>query len=70
MKITIKTDSIKIGQLLKKIGIISSGGQAKSYLLDNEVKINGQLVRSRGIQVKNGATLWINDDLYQVIKEG
>ncbi len=69
MKIIIKDDSIKIGQLLKKIGIISSGGQAKAYLNENVVKINGKKTEQRGIQVKVGSTLWINDDLYQVVKE-
>ena len=70
MKIVIKNDSIKIGQLLKKINIISSGGEAKNYLENNVIKVNGEIPVGRGTQVKVGSTLWINDDLYQIVNEG
>lgn len=70
MKIVIKDESIKIGQLLKKINVISSGGQAKWFLENNVVKVNGEIPTGRGTQVKVGSTLWINDDLYQVVREG
>ena len=70
MKIVISGESIKIGQLLKKLNIISSGGQAKWFLENNVIKINGEKPEGRGTQVPVGATLWINDDLYQVVSEG
>lgn len=69
MKIFIKDDSIKIGQLLKKISVISSGGQAKWFLENNIVKINGEIIRARGTKVLVGDTIWINDDLHQIFKE-
>lgn len=69
MKIYIKNEWITIGQLLKKISIISSGGQAKDFLQNNVVKINGEKPIGRGTKVWVGATLWINDDLYQVLSE-
>lgn len=69
MKIVITDESIKIGQLLKKINVISSGGEAKHFLEHNLVKINGKKPEGRGSQVPVGATLWINDDLYQVVNE-
>lgn len=70
MKIVIKDESIKIGQLLKKINVISSGGQAKWFLENNVVKVDGELPQGRGMKVKVGAIVWINDDLYQVVEEG
>ena len=70
MKIVIKDDSIKIGQLLKKISVISTGGEAKHFLLNNVVKINGRKPDGRGAKVPVGSTVWINDDLYQVVGEG
>lgn len=69
MKIVISDDSIKIGQLLKKIEVISSGGQAKHFLDTNSVKINGTKPEGRGTKVPVGSTVWINDDLYQVVNE-
>lgn len=70
MKIVIKDESIKIGQLLKKIQVISSGGEARHFLDNNTVKINGNKPEGRGAKVHVGSTVWINDDLYQVVSEG
>ena len=70
MKIVIKDESIKIGQLLKKINVISSGGQAKWFIENNSIKINGNAPLGRGTKVEKGSTLWINDDLYQVVGQG
>ena len=39
MKIFITGDFIKLGQLLKKIGIISTGGTAKWYVENNSIKL-------------------------------
>ena len=36
-------DHITLGQFLKEESIISSGGQAKWYLKDNPVTLNGNL---------------------------
>ena len=57
MKIVITGESIKIGQLLKKIGVITSGGKSKDFLASNVVKINGDIPLGRGTQVKVGDTL-------------
>ncbi|WKX02426.1 RNA-binding S4 domain-containing protein [Candidatus Mycoplasma mahonii] len=69
MKIVIRDKSIKINQLLKKINVISTGGEAKYFLENNSVKINGKVPEGRGSKVSVGSTLWINGDLYQVINE-
>lgn len=70
MKIVITGEFIKIGQLLKKMGIINTGGEAKLYLENNTIKINGKKPEGRGSKVPVGATLWINDDLYQIVNNG
>lgn len=69
MKIVIRDETIKIGQLLKKINVIQTGGDAKIFLVNNIVKINGKTPEGRGSKVKVGDTVWINDDLYQVVNE-
>lgn len=69
MKIAIKDEFIKIGQLLKKIKVISTGGEAKNFLENNDVKINGKKPEGRGSKVHIGDTLWIGDDLYQVVAD-
>ena len=67
MKIVISDEFIKLGQLLKKINVISSGGEAKFYIANNIIKINGKKPEGRGTKIHVGSTLWINDDLYQVV---
>lgn len=57
MKIVIKDDSIKIGQLLKKINVINSGGEAKFFLANNKITINGNVPEGRGSKVHVGDTL-------------
>ncbi|QQH84113.1 RNA-binding S4 domain-containing protein [Mycoplasmopsis bovis] len=60
-EIYIKDDSITIGQLLKKIGLIQTGGGAKFYLESNKVLINNKklLFEGRNTKVKNGDLLII-----------
>lgn len=57
MKIIIQDDSIKVGQLLKKIGAISTGGQARMFLETNVVKVNGKMVETRGTKIVAGSTI-------------
>ena len=44
----IKTEYITLQQLLKIEDIISSGGEAKYFLSNNEVYVNGELENRRG----------------------
>lgn len=49
--IKIDTPYITLGQLLKHLSVISSGGQAKFFLQVEEVKINGEVETRRGRKV-------------------
>ena len=69
MKIVIRDESIKVGQLLKKIHVVQTGGDAKLFLVNNVVKVNGKPPVGRGSKVYVGDTVWINDDLYQIVNE-
>ncbi|EGK10169.1 S4 domain-containing protein YaaA [Kroppenstedtia eburnea] len=40
-QVTIQTDTITLGQLLKKLDILATGGQAKHFLSENRVLVNG-----------------------------
>lgn len=48
---------ITLGQLLKSIDLISSGGQAKWYLATNEVLVNGEPEERRGKKLRAGDTV-------------
>lgn len=69
MKMIISGQFITIGQLLKKFGYVSTGGQVKHFLQSNIIKINGKIPQGRNSKVFVDSTLWINDELFKVINE-
>lgn len=46
--VPIRGEYITLGQFLKITDIISSGGEAKLYLADADIKVNGQPDNRRG----------------------
>jgi ribosome-associated protein len=53
-KITINTEFITLGQLLKLVDAISSGGEAKYYLINTKITVNGLVETRRGKKIRNG----------------
>lgn len=47
-EIKLKTPYITLGQLLKAVDLISSGGQAKWFLAEHQVLVNGTPEQRRG----------------------
>ncbi|MDT3994251.1 S4 domain-containing protein YaaA [Mammaliicoccus fleurettii] len=56
-------DDITLGQFLKNEGVIGTGGQAKWFLQDEEVLINGEREIRRGKKLHDG-------DLIEIPSEG
>lgn len=52
--VTIKTEYIKLGQLLKLVGIISNGSDAKCFLDEEKVFVNGEEENRRGRKIYPG----------------
>lgn len=52
--ISIKTEYIKLDQLLKYSGIAENGADAKDMILDGIVKFNGEVCTMRGKKVRFG----------------
>lgn len=65
----IKGDYITLGQFLKEESIISSGGQAKFYLQDSPVSLNGAPEGRRGKKLHVGDRLEINGQKYEFRQE-
>lgn len=68
-KITIKTDYILLGQFLKYAGIISNGGQSKLFLVENIVKINGNIDQRRGKKLYPGDIIEVLSEKYEISAE-
>lgn len=59
-----------LGQFLKEIAEISSGGEAKWYLQEYDVFVNGELERRRGRKLYADALVTLpNGDVYQFVGE-
>ncbi|WP_057809171.1 S4 domain-containing protein YaaA [Lactobacillus intestinalis] len=61
----ISGDYITLSQFLKEESIISSGGQAKWYLKDNPVVLNGKKEDRRGKKLYPGDELEIAEQKYE-----
>ena len=52
--VQISTEMIRLGQLLKLAGLIDSSGEAKAYLAEHAVEVNGEAEDRRGRQLRPG----------------
>lgn len=70
-KVTIKTEFIKLDQLLKFSGIAESGSDAKDMILDEIVSVNGEVCTMRGKKIRPGdeVILDFEDEQYKIIVE-
>ncbi len=59
-EIVIDTEYITLSQFLKMADIIQSGGQAKFFIMENEVIVNGEKEDRRGRKLYNNDKIEIN----------
>ncbi len=67
-KIVIKTEFITLGQFLKVADIIQSGGEAKAFLANNEVYINGELDVRRGRKLRENDVIKVDGEEFVIVK--
>ncbi len=63
-EIKIQTESIKLGQFLKFIGVVSMGAEVKDFLEKNAVKVNLEPEKQRGKKLFKGDLIEINGEKY------
>ena len=70
IEISIREDEeyIKIGQALKKAGLVSSGVDAKMVILDGLVEVNGETELQRGKKLRDGDVFSFNGETVKVKK--
>ena len=64
--VKIKDEFITLGQFIKILDLISSGGEAKSFLLDANIKINNKADNRRGRKLYKGDLVVINSKQYRI----
>lgn len=65
-KVEIKTDFIRLDSFLKFKGIAETGGQAKQFIQDGIVRVNGEVCTSRGKKLRDGEKILVFGDEYHI----
>ncbi|MCS6775615.1 MAG: S4 domain-containing protein YaaA [Chloroherpetonaceae bacterium] len=55
----LRGEYITLGQLIKAIGLIQTGGEIKAFLASHEVQVNGEREERRGRKLRAGDTVII-----------
>lgn len=66
MKIKIDTEFINLDSLLKLSGVVPTGGAAKIFIQDGEVKLNDEVCTMRGKKIRKGDKVKIFNELIEV----
>jgi len=55
--VKINTNFIQLQSFLKFKGICETGGQAKEFIQDGIIRVNGEICTARGKKLRNGDTV-------------
>ncbi|MCI7030133.1 MAG: S4 domain-containing protein YaaA [Clostridium sp.] len=67
MEVKIQTEFIKLDSFLKFCGAASLGSEAKMYILDELVKVNGEICTQRGKKLYRGDIVEFNGETFKVV---
>ena len=67
IEIAINTEFIKLDQFMKFAGMVYTGGDAKGFIQDGEVKVNGEVCTQRGKKLRAGDVISFNGDDFVVV---
>jgi ribosome-associated protein len=66
-EIKINTDIIKLDAFLKWSGIASMGSEAKFYIQEGQIKLNGNVEMQRGKKLTKGDIIEFKGESYKII---
>ncbi len=68
IEIKIEDKNIRLDQLLKFSGLVSTGGEAKVLIFNQLVEVNKEICQQRGKKIKKGdiVNLYIENEDYQI----
>lgn len=67
--VTIRDDTIRLGQFLKLANLIDSGAEAKEVIADGEVSVNGDVETRRGRQLSVGDVVEFAGESARVLRD-
>ena len=66
-EVVLRGDTIRLGQLLKVVGLVDAGGDVRALLSAVPVLVNGEPEDRRGRQLHAGDEVRVGDDLVRVV---
>lgn len=66
-EVKIDTEYIKLDQFMKFQGIVSTGGEAKHFISEGHVKVNGNIELSRGKKMKIGDIIEFKGKIFKIV---
>ena len=67
VSIPIKTETIRLSQLLKLANVVQDGAEAKSHIANEAVRVNGEVETRRGRKLRPGDRVDFAGEIYEVI---
>ena len=64
--VTIETEFIKLEAAMKYASVVATGGEAKAFILDEQVQVNGEVCTMRGKKLYPGDKFTFNGDTYLI----
>lgn len=69
-QLAIHTEYIKLDQFLKLAEVVSSGGEARFYIQDNPILVNGEPENRRGRKLRPGDTIQVPQGSWEIVQAG
>lgn len=67
IEINIKSEFIKLDSLLKYAGIVETGGIGKEIILEERIKVNGEVCTMRGKKIRPGDRVQIDEIQSEIV---
>lgn len=64
--VKISTEFIRLGQLVKLLNLVDTGGQVTVYLLSNEILVNGVDEKRRGKKLYPNDVVTLDGEEYRI----
>ncbi len=67
VEVSIKSEFIKLDSLLKYAGLCETGGIAKEIILEERIKVNGEVCTMRGKKIRPGDRVQIDEIKSEIV---
>jgi len=66
-RVAFEGEFITLAQLLKKVDLVSSGGEVKAFLATESITVNGVKEERRGRKLRSGDLVAVNGQSYELV---